>query len=197
MTLPCAMILAGGKSRRLGGGDKCLLPLGDRPILAHVIERIAPQCAALALNANGDPGRFSAFGLPVIPDPLPGQPGPLAGVLAGLDWAAGLGHTTLLTVAADQPFLPPDLVARLSTGTTPVTCALSHGRHHWLTAVWQVDLRDRLHHALTRDGLARVEDFLSQSGWAAIDFGTAQPDPFFNVNSANDLATARTHFDIA
>lgn len=107
------VILAGGLSRRMGGGDKCLLPLGGRPILAHVIERLRPQVGPLVLNANGDPGRFAAFGLPVVADGWPGFAGPLAGLLAGMDWAAARGLPLVATAAADTPFFPRDLVARL------------------------------------------------------------------------------------
>lgn len=192
MSAPAGVILAGGRARRLGGGDKCLLPLHGRPILSHVIDRVAPQCAALALNANGDPARFAGFGLPVIADTLPGQPGPLAGVLAGMEWAARLpGCRRLLTVAADQPFLPVDLVARLEgAASAGVACAASGGRNHWLTALWPLALRETLHAALVQEGLAKVEHFLDRVGWTAVDYGDAGPDPFFNINDAGDLARA-------
>ena len=113
MKQPLGVILAGGLATRMGGGDKGLLALGDRPLLAHVIDRLAPQVAGLALNANGDPARFAGFGLPVLGDSIAGFPGPLAGVLAGLDWAAGQGTECIVTAAADTPFFPRDLVARL------------------------------------------------------------------------------------
>src|SRR5690606_20990586 len=117
-TDPPCVILAGGQARRMGGGDKGLLPLGSGRVIDHVIARLAPQCGALAINANGDPARFADFGLPVLADPVPGQPGPLAGILAAMDWAAGLGAGVVVTAAADSPFLPRDLVARLVAATT-------------------------------------------------------------------------------
>ena len=125
------MILAGGRATRMGGGDKGLLPLGGRPILAHVIERLAPQVERLALNANGDPARFAAFGLPVLADSVPGHAGPLAGVLAGLDWAAAEGAEAIVTAAADTPFFPRDLVARAAAAAaaagTPLAMATTPG----------------------------------------------------------------------
>ena len=110
---PLGVILAGGLASRMGGGDKALLDLAGRPLLAHVIDRLAPQVGAMALNANGDPSRFSDWGLPVIADSVEEYPGPLAGVLAGMDWAAGQGATHIVTAAADTPFFPRDLVTRL------------------------------------------------------------------------------------
>ena len=134
MTPPVGVILAGGQSSRMGGGDKGLLHLGGRPILSHVIERLSPQVADLALNANGDPARFGPFGLPVIADSVPGFAGPLAGVLAGLDWAASQGAETIVTAAADTPFFPADLVPRLlmaceGMDTSLALAASPDGRH--------------------------------------------------------------------
>ncbi len=119
MTRPHGIILAGGLATRMGGGDKCLHSLGDRRLIDHVIARIAPQVAGLALNANGDPARFADLGLPVLPDSIEGFAGPLAGVLAGLDWAAGQGASQVVSVAADTPFFPRDLVERLEHATDP------------------------------------------------------------------------------
>lgn len=185
------VILAGGRATRMGGGDKSLRTLAGRPMLAHVIARLAPQVAALALNANGDPARFAAFGLPVLPDPLPDQPGPLAGVLAGMDWAAAQGFETLITVAGDTPFLPKDLVARLSDG--PFTLAASpdhtgHLRQHPTVGLWPVALRKDLRDALVR-GERKVGRWAAEHGARSIPF-TAQPDPFFNVNTPDDLHRA-------
>jgi molybdopterin-guanine dinucleotide biosynthesis protein A len=192
MSLPCGVILAGGQARRLGGGDKGLLALGGRPILGHMIERLAPQCARLALNANGDPARFAGFALPVLADPLPGQPGPLAGVLAGLDWASTVPDCRwLLSVPGDQPFVPRNLASRLAAAVgVPLVCAASGGQTHWLTALWSVTLRDPLRRALVDEGLAKVEHFATRAGFATVDYGTAPVDPFFNINDAGDLRRA-------
>ena len=158
------VILAGGQSSRMGGGDKCLLSLGGRPILAHVIDRLRPQVDGLALNANGDPERFAAFGLPVLPDSVGGFPGPLAGVLAGMDWAAGQGAEAIVTAAADTPFFPDDLVRALRTATvagdTPLAMAMTPGEdgrldRHPTFGYWPVDLRDDLRAALERTVCAR------------------------------------------
>lgn len=131
-TLGC--VLAGGLATRMGGGDKTLRELHGRPLLAHILTRLAPQCAGLAISANGDPARFAAFGLPVWPDPLPGM-GPLGGVLAALEASP---HPFVLTVPGDAPFLPPDLVARLHAGRGMVTVAqaASRGRAHPVIALW-------------------------------------------------------------
>ncbi|MBV9219614.1 MAG: molybdenum cofactor guanylyltransferase MobA, partial [Methylobacteriaceae bacterium] len=143
----CGVILAGGLARRMGGGDKCLLPIAGRPMLAHVVERLAPQCARLVLNANGDPGRFAAYGLPVVADDVSGFAGPLAGILAGLDWAAteAPGLAWVVSVAADTPFVPVDLVARLHAGRkaekADLACASSAGRTHPVNALWPIAVR--------------------------------------------------------
>ncbi|HEU0220819.1 MAG TPA: molybdenum cofactor guanylyltransferase, partial [Paracoccaceae bacterium] len=126
MAEPLGVILAGGQSRRMGGGDKCLTEIAGRSLLKRVIERLGPQVAGLALNANGDPGRFAAFGLPVLADPVPGFPGPLAGVLAGLDWAAARGARELVSVAADTPFLPAGLVLGLHVAAHVGGAALAY-----------------------------------------------------------------------
>ena len=170
---PLGVILAGGLATRMGGGDKGLLQLGGQSLLAHVIDRLAPQVAGLALNANGDPARFADLGLPVLPDSIAGYAGPLAGVLAGLDWAAGQGADCIVTAAADTPFFPRDLVDRLMLAakgqahplvlaTTPRIgdAALKSGggrrvNRHPTFGLWPVALRDDLRAALT-DGLRKV-----------------------------------------
>lgn len=191
-----AMILAGGLSRRMGGGDKGLLQLGARPILGHVIERVRPQVSALALNANGDVARFAAFGLDVVPDPVPGFAGPLAGILAALSWAAAIAPaaTHVLTVPSDTPFLPKDLVVHLKAairrpGDSAV--AASHGRRHPVIGLWPVRDRDRLEIAISREGLRKVEAWADRVGALVVDFDLAASDPFFNVNTPGDLAAAR------
>src|SRR4051812_7705473 len=190
-----AMILAGGLSRRMGGGDKALMQLGDRPLLGHVIDRIRPQVGALAINANGAPARFAAFGLDVIPDSVPGFAGPLAGILAALSWAPAIapGATHVLTVPADTPFLPHNLVACMQAtirepGDSVV--AARHGRRHPVIGLWPVCCHDALQVAVRQEGLRKVEAWTDRMNTQAVGFDDAASDPFFNVNTASDLAAA-------
>ncbi len=207
MTRPLGVILAGGRATRMGGGDKGLLPLGGRPLLAHVIDRIRPQVGGLALNANGDPARFAEFCLPVIADSIEGHPGPLAGVLAGLDWAAGQGADSIVTVAADTPFFPTDLVERLQEAargmehplvlaTTPRGAGetLKSGgggrvNRHPTFGLWPVALRDDLRAAL-RGGLRKVVLWTDSHDGREALFPAGRVDPFFNVNTPGDLDRA-------
>lgn len=191
------VILAGGLSRRMGGGDKCLAPLGGRPILARVIERLAPQVDRLALNANGDPARFAAFGLPVLPDSVEGFAGPLAGVLAGMDWAAGEGAEAIVTAAADTPFFPETLVAQLvdaaARARTPLAVAMTEDAArgyspHPTFGLWSVALREDLRAALA-EGMRKVVDWTLPRGCAETLFPGAH-EPFFNVNTPADLVRA-------
>jgi molybdopterin-guanine dinucleotide biosynthesis protein A len=189
------VILAGGLSRRMGGGDKCLRLLAGRPILAHVIERLRPQLSDLALNANGDPERFADFRLPVITDDATDFAGPLAGILAALDWAAGLATAPrhVLTVPADTPFLPPDLVARLAgglTGGADLALASSGGRRHPVVALWPLASREDLRRALREEGLRKVEAWVSRQNAAVVKFEAADGDPFLNINTPDELAVA-------
>jgi len=190
------VLLAGGLSRRMGGGDKTLRLLGGKPILAHVIERVRPQVVALALNANGDPARFREFGLPVVADGVAGFAGPLAGVLAGLDWAvaAAPAATHLASFATDAPFLPRDLVQRLVAGleggTFDLSCAASDGRAHPVFGLWPVSLRDALRHALCDEDIRKVDRFTARYRLATIEFPTNPVDPFFNANRPEDLEVA-------
>jgi len=196
MKQPVGVILAGGRATRMGGGDKGLLLLGGRSLLARVVDRIAPQVAALALNANGNPVRFDAFGLPVLMDSVQGFPGPLAGVLAGMDWAASRGASHVVSAAADTPFLPEDLVPRLllaSEDGAPVVLAASEENgqliRHPTFGLWPVDLRDDLRAALKR-GERKVGFWAEQQGVALAPFSTGRVDPFFNINAPEDLALA-------
>ena len=180
-------MLAGGGARRLGGGDKPLRELGGQPKLARVLAALAPEAAVIAISANGDPARFAAFGLPVLPDQFPGQ-GPLAGILAGLDWAAGQGADALLTAPGDTPFLPPGLATALAP---PPVCAASAGRVHHLVAIWPVAVRARLRDSLSRAGPRDVRRFAVAIGMRAVEFPAVPSDPFANVNTPADLAAAR------
>lgn len=183
------VILAGGRATRMGGGDKGLRPLAGRPMLAHVIDRLTPQVQALALNANGDPARFAAFGLPVLPDDLPDFPGPLAGVLAGLEWAAAEGFTAILTVAADTPFVPLDLGARLAGAAKfALAAGTSEGtlHPHPTQGLWPVHLRDTLRADLLA-GERRVTRWALDAGATLVPFDEAA---FFNINTPDDLAQA-------
>lgn len=186
------VVLAGGRASRMGGGDKGLLPLAGRPVLAHVLARLAPQVDRLAINANGDVARFAGFGLPVLADSVPDQPGPLAGVLAGMDWAAGLGAAHLVTVAGDTPFLPPDLVARLRAAGPFALAASDPGdgmRVHPVCGLWPVALRDTLRAALLA-GQRRVLGWAMDNGAVPVAFASDPVDPFFNLNTPDDLVRA-------
>jgi molybdenum cofactor guanylyltransferase len=186
------MILAGGRSRRMGGGDKCLMPLAGRPVLAHVIERIRPQVTSLALNANGDATRFAGFALPVVADDEADFAGPLAGILAALDWAkrAHPSAAAVLTVPADTPFLPRDLAVRLNAAGARPALASSLGWIHPVVGLWPLVLRDDLEAALRKEGIRKVEDWTGRLGPAVVDFDAGTRDPFFNINTPGDLARA-------
>ncbi len=195
MTLP-GVILAGGKATRMGGGDKGLKVVAGKRLLDHVIARLAPQCGALAINANGDAARFAEFGLPVLPDSLPDHPGPLAGVLAGLDWAAELGAGAIVTVAADTPFFPADLVDRLAAACGPSGLALAASPdetgklwQHPTFGLWPVALRDDLRAAL-RDGLRKIVRWTDGHGAGTAVFPADPFDPFFNINTPEDIVVA-------
>ncbi|MDB5359600.1 MAG: putative molybdopterin-guanine dinucleotide biosynthesis protein [Rhodospirillales bacterium] len=190
---PLAVVLAGGLARRMGGGDKPLMDLAGRPLLSHILDRLEPQVSLLALNANDDPARYRPFGLPILPDSLAGRPGPLAGILAALDWAAGRDATHVLTVPGDTPFLPPDLVLRLSAATVagaPAAIAASGGRRHPTVGFWPVAAREPLRAAIRDEGLRRVEHWVGRLGAVAVDFGIEPFDPFFNLNTPDDLTAA-------
>lgn len=207
------VILAGGLSRRMfavaregacadvHGGDKGLLALGEKPMLAHVIDRLRPQVAAIALNANGDPTRFASFELPVVPDTIGGFVGPLAGVLAGMLWARQQTPSArwIATVSADAPFVPTDLVARLRAAVeaqpTAIAIAQSGGELHPVIGLWPVTLAEDLDQAL-RGGLRKVLAWTDKHGtrpvaFEHLDVGGTLVDPFFNANTPDELAEAR------
>jgi molybdopterin-guanine dinucleotide biosynthesis protein A len=190
------VILAGGLSRRMGGGDKTLLSLDGHPMLAHVIARLRPQVPLLAINANGEPERFKEFGLPVIADAGSDREGPLAGVLAGLVWAqAQPSIRAIVTVASDTPFLPLDLVPRLLEPGAPLVVAESHGRVHPTVALWPLDLTDAVATALAEDrrqAMAFVEGAHARLvAFPMADVHGQQVDPFFNANTPEELDWAR------
>lgn len=196
------IILAGGLGRRMGGGDKPLLTIGGKTMLAHVIERLRTQVDKSMLNANGDPARFSAFGLPVVPDPLPDFPGPLAGILAGMRWSASElpRARSIVTVAADTPFYPTDLVQRLSEacrgGGEAIALAASRAGVHPVFGLWPVSLADALERFLRTGGSGKILTFADRHDRLDVPFDdlvlpNGDPvDPFFNVNTPEDAERA-------
>ncbi len=206
-TKPTGLLLAGGQSRRMseafagGRGDKGLLEIGGKPMLGHVIDRLAPQSGRLVINANGDPARFAAFGLPVAPDSIEGFAGPLAGILVGLRWSKANAPeaTHVVSVSTDAPFLPADLVGRLQAGldSAPGAIALarSAGELHPVIGLWPVALADDLEAAL-KAGTRKVLAWTDRHGTIPVDFPLTQVkgravDPFFNANTPEELAQAR------
>ncbi|WP_368373117.1 molybdenum cofactor guanylyltransferase MobA [Rubellimicrobium arenae] len=185
-----AVIVAGGLARRMGGGDKMLRPLGTGTILSEILRRLGPQASPVAINANGDPARFAAFGLIVLPDPVEGRPGPLAGLLAAMEWAERLGAREVLSVPGDAPFLPPDLLPRLRQAGAPAI-ASSGGRDHPVAGLWPSALGAQLRDDLS-GGLRRVLDFADRQGARRVvfDLGAGGPDPFLNINTPEDLTKA-------
>ncbi len=182
-----AIILAGGAGSRLGGVDKAFLALGGAPLIDRLIGRLAPQVRNIAISANGDPGRFAAYGLLVLPDGALAGKGPLAGVAAGLAWAASIGAATLLTVPVDTPFTPADLLHRLS----PAPCvAVWRGRQHHLVAHWPVEGLAALLDFLAAPGAYKVRDALALLGARQVVF-ESESDPFHNINTNDDLVAAR------
>lgn len=190
------VLLAGGLARRMGGGDKPMRMIGGRTILARVIARLAPQCDGLILNANGDPSRFAAFGLPVLADSVADFPGPLAGILAGLDWVASNrpGAAWMLSAAADCPFLPRDLVARLSQARAEqgasLAVAASGGQSHPVIGLWSVALREELRHALIKEDVRKIDRWTARYPLATVTWPARPLDPFFNANTIEDIAEA-------
>jgi len=192
------LVLAGGLARRMGGGDKAMISIGGTSILDRVLERLRLQTAGIVINANGDPTRFAATGLPVIADSVPGFAGPLAGVLAGLDWAAAHKPdiTYVASVPGDCPFLPRDLVGRLHAARIgddlPLACARSGTWRHPVVGLWPVTLRDDLRRALVEEDLRKIEVWTARHGIAIADWPDKPVDPFFNVNTPEDAARANT-----
>jgi molybdopterin-guanine dinucleotide biosynthesis protein A len=190
------LLLAGGQSRRMGGGDKCLRTLGGETILARILARVRKQVGPIVLNANGDPARFASYCIPVAPDVVQGFAGPLAGVLTGLEWArANAPHCALVaSVACDAPFVPTDLVARLHAAlareSADFACATSGGREHPVFGLWPVALAPALRSALVDEDIRKVDVFTARYRLARVDFACDPVDPFFNVNAPEDKRAA-------
>ncbi len=195
MTEVIGCILAGGLARRMGGGDKGLIRLGGRLVLDHVLDRLKPQVSQVMLNANGDPTRFAHYGLPVVPDSVEGFAGPLAGVLAGLEWARDNTQAEwVATAATDTPFFPVDFVTRMlaaiEAAGTDMACAASDGRHHPVFGLWPVRLAADLRHALVEEDIRKVDLWTARHKLVAVEFATQPHDPFFNVNRPEDVEEA-------
>jgi len=190
------VLLAGGLARRMGGGDKPMRTISGRTILDRVIARLNPQCNGLVLNANGDPARFAAFGLPVIADGVADFPGPLAGILAALDWAAANRPDVklVLSAAGDCPFLPRDLVSRLhgalEAEKAELAVAASDGQSHPVIGLWSVALREQLRHALVVEDIRKIDRWTARYKLATVTWPTSPLDPFFNANTMDDIAEA-------
>jgi len=190
------LVLAGGLARRMGGGDKARIRIGCETILTRVLARLTPQCAAVILNANGDPARFADTALPVVPDSVPDFAGPLAGILAGLDWAVAHAPkiVDIASVPGDCPFLPTDLVERLHAarraGGQSLACARSGDWRHPVVGLWPVALRNDLRQALVGEGLHKIEAWTARHGVAIAEWPDAPVDPFFNVNTPEDVIEA-------
>jgi molybdenum cofactor guanylyltransferase len=200
------LVLAGGLARRMGGGDKAFIEIGNLPILDRVLARLQPQCAGVILNANGDPRRFASYGLPVVPDDVPDFAGPLAGILASLDWAAANMSAIqwVISVPGDAPFLPNDLVDRLHAARIAegrmLACAKSGDWRHPVAGLWPVSLRADLRHALVKEDLHKIEIWTARHGIAIAEWPDVPVDPFFNVNTPEDRdranALVKEHRDI-
>lgn len=193
---PLGLVLAGGLARRMGGGDKSLIEIGGVTILERVLSRMKPQCSRMIINANGDASRFGFTGLPIVPDDIPDFAGPLAGILAGLDWAAANEPDTeyIASVPGDCPFLPRELVQRLEEARNhegkPLACAKSGDWRHPVVGLWPVALRAELRHALMKEQLHKMEVWTARYGVATAVWPDQPIDPFFNVNTPEDAARA-------
>ena len=190
------VLLAGGLARRMGGGDKCLVQLGGETLLSRAIQRIQPQLGAVVINANGDPERFSGYALPVVADSIEGFAGPLAGVLAGMEWVAkNLPEKRwIVTLPTDAPFFPQDLVHKLSQALVwdkaNIACAKSGGRTHPVFGLWPIALKDSLRQKLVEEDVRKVDVFTADYRLAVAEWSSEPSDPFLNINTADELAAA-------
>ena len=198
ISVPIGVLLAGGRSERMGGGDKTLKVLGGEPMLARIIARARPQVGELIVNANGDPARFASFGLPVVADVVEGFAGPLAGILSALEWAARNRPQAewIASFATDAPFFPADLVARLAAAVAcegaELACARSQNRTHPVFGLWRVALRHPLRRAMSEENVRKIDLWTARYRVAHVDFAAQPFDPFFNVNRPENLAEAET-----
>jgi molybdenum cofactor guanylyltransferase len=192
------VILAGGLSRRMGGNDKALLPLGGRSLVEHAAGRLTAQCESVILNTNSDPARFARMGLPVVPDSISNRPGPLAGILAALDWSAAHRPDIACVVSApaDTPFIPTHLVLRLHEACQkkrkPIACAASGSRTHFAVGLWPISLRHDLRYSLVEKGMRSIREWLNNHGHAEVSWPVDPVDPFFNINTPDDLRHAES-----
>ena len=192
----CGLLLAGGRSRRMGGREKALLTVSGKPLLRHVIEAVEPQVASLVLNANGDPLRYAEFGVPVAGDVVEGFAGPLAGVLTGMEWARENvpGCRWVASFPCDAPLVPADLIARLLAAArdagADMACARSGGRDHPVFGLWPIGLAGELRRAVVAEGLRKVDAWTGRYRLARAEFETSPADPFFNINRPEDLSAA-------
>ena len=190
------VLLAGGQARRMGGGDKCLKLLGGKTLLEHAIERMRPQVGPMVLNANGELKRFAEFNLPVIEDAVKGFAGPLAGILAGLEWAktAAPQCPWIVSVPTDAPFLPADLVEcfvdAVDELADDMACAMSNSRTHPVVGLWPVRLAHELRDALVNEDVRKIDAWTARYRLAEVEFPADPVDPFMNVNTPDDLADA-------
>jgi len=196
MTGITGVLLAGGKARRMGGGDKGLEILGGRSMMERIVERVRPQVEALLINANGDGDRFQSFGLPVKADVIEGFAGPLAGVLTGMEWAAENYPDArwLASFATDAPFVPDDLVARMMAAveesSADMACATSAGRTHPVFGLWPVALAGELRRAMMDEAMRKIDHWTARYNLIEVSFADDPFDPFFNVNEPDNLAEA-------
>jgi molybdopterin-guanine dinucleotide biosynthesis protein A len=196
MTEIPGVVLAGGLARRMGGGDKPMRRIAGKTILDRAIARLAPQCSELIINANGDPERFAGFGLPVIADDVADYPGPLAGILAALDWAAANRPDArwILSAPGDCPFLPRDLVSRLEAARAAqdaeLAVAASGQQTHPVVGLWSIRLRHELRQALVVEGMRKIDRWTARYRLVTVTWPTEPLDPFFNANTVEDIAEA-------
>jgi molybdopterin-guanine dinucleotide biosynthesis protein A len=189
-----ATLLAGGQARRMGGGDKNLMMLAGKPVLRHVLDRVDFADRPLMINANGDPARYAAFGLPVCADVIDGYAGPLAGILTGLEWVAA-NHSDcshMVSLATDAPFLPVNLIAVLESAIgdgAEIAQAMSLHRRHPVFAIWPVAIAGALRDAVIDEGVRKIDDFTACYHCVTVEFA-GTPDPFMNLNRPDDFDLA-------
>lgn len=197
------VILAGGRAQRMEGRDKAFIVLDGAPILTHVAKHFAPQCLATVISANGDPSRFKTFQLPVVPDTIPDHPGPLAGILAALEWVAKHHPSVdwVASVTVDAPFIPDDFVLRLhearSSRRAELAIAQSAERNHPACALWPVSSSASLRQAIQAEGLRKVGAWVARHDTGTAVWPSHPVDPFFNINTPEDLKLAQSLIDLA